>query len=355
VSSLTSPVEPEVTVGPRLSKREKLSPYKEGLPTRFMRVAQRGRTWNLPRSFKGYKAFSQHEMSIGGAATKCFLAKSPDEPKDAYIAKFAHKNGSIETYTELLNNLLGSRLGFNMAHFGAMRLDGILHFVSKSFRDSAQEKLVHGSLMVEQHGLATDVETEGIKTAHHQQRVYDVDFVRELFRGTCGDNDDAIWERFVEMLVFDALIGSMDRHPRNWGVIVSATLPQTYRFSPIYDSARALLWDYSDDKLETLSRDSELKKYVVKSSPRVGLPLALCGNRKCTHFELIEYLLSKQPDQTSNSLRKINVDVSRIGARLLGEYPFVREFSSQRRRTIVKVLSIRHQALMAIAEKGGVK
>lgn len=58
------------------------------------------------------------------------------------------------------------------------------------------------------------------------------------------------------MLVFGAIIGCMDRHmQRNWGVVVTATTPRQYRFAPIFDSARALLWDYDDARLERLSRN----------------------------------------------------------------------------------------------------
>lgn len=82
------------TVSGPLTKREQFSPYKEGLPTVFRRVARRGIDWDLPRSFTGYKASSQHEMTIPGAATKCFLSVDR-KLNGAYIAKFAHKNGAI--------------------------------------------------------------------------------------------------------------------------------------------------------------------------------------------------------------------------------------------------------------------
>ena len=45
-------------------------------------------------------------MGIGGAATKCFLSVK-GQMEGAFIAKYAHKNGEIETYTELFNNQLG--------------------------------------------------------------------------------------------------------------------------------------------------------------------------------------------------------------------------------------------------------
>ena len=225
----------------RVRKRELLSPYRAGLPTRFERVARRGVDWELPRNFKGYRASSEHEMSIGGAATKCYL--SVDGKLDgAYIAEFAHKNAEIETYTELFNNQFGKLLGFEMADSGIAKLDGVLHFVSRPFRQEG-EQLVHGSLMVEMLGLADSQEIERIRTAAQQQGTFDVDFVETVIRAFCGADFDAVFDKFLAMLVFDALIGSMDRHPRNWGVIRPmkdrGAGSGHFRFSPIYDSARA--------------------------------------------------------------------------------------------------------------------
>jgi hypothetical protein len=261
---------------PKISKRDLLSPYRQGLPTKFARVARRGVNWELPRNFKGYTASEQHKMGIGGAATKCFLSIA-GQMEGAYIAKYAHKNGEIETHTELFNNQLGKVLGFEMAHSGIAMLDGSLHFLSRSFRASG-EKLVHASLMVETLGLADSKEMARVKTVAQQQGVFDIEFVQTFMREFCGSAFEAVFDKFVAMLVFDALIGSMDRHARNWGVLAPETKESgngagAIRFSPIYDSARALLWDLTDAKINALSA-SELKRYIEKSTPRIGVA---CG------------------------------------------------------------------------------
>lgn len=145
-----------------------LSPYRQGLPTRFIRAGKRGTRWGISRTLVGYKATASQDISMAGAATKCFLSKNGDL-KDGYIAKFAHKNGHIETYTELFNNQLGCALRFEMAHSGIIRLDGVLHFISRSFRTDESQQLLHGSLLVEEAGLANRVELECIKTTASQQ------------------------------------------------------------------------------------------------------------------------------------------------------------------------------------------
>ena len=241
-----------------------------------------------------------------------------------------------------------------MAHSGVMKLDGVLHFVSRSFRLSSEEALVHGSLMVEELGLAQKHEIEKIKTVYQQQGIYDIDFVEQVIRQVCGDQFGLVFDKFVEMLAFDALIGSMDRHPRNWGVLRSTVEPVLLRFSPIYDSARALLWDLNDDKVRfLLKNETELLRYMGKAAPRIGLPGHIAGNRKCNHFQLIEYLMKKHKSSTLNALRKIPRNVSALALNLLNTWPFSKAFKSVRKSSIIRVIDYRAAELVALQLKGG--
>jgi hypothetical protein len=330
----------------RIGKRELLSPYRTGLPTRFERVAKRGINWELPRNFKRYKASSQHKMGIGGAATKCFLSVN-GRMKGAYIAKYAHKNGEIETYTELFNNQLGKALGLEMAHSGIARLDGHLHFLSRSFRASG-ENLVHASLMVETLGLADSKEMALVKTIAQQQGIFDVDFVETFMREFCGVDFDTVFDKFIAMLVFDALIGSMDRHARNWGVLAPEAAKEPIRgrirFSPIYDSARALLWDLTDARIKELSA-ADIKRYIEKSSPRIGIPHA---ERRCNHFELLSFLLAKHRTLIINNIQKFPSSTSGIASDLLHRWPFRDVFSTVRRRAIINIIDSRFDRLRSI-------
>lgn len=45
------------------------------LPERFVRVGERGRTWDLPRRFANYKAVSHAELSVAGAARSLFCGR----------------------------------------------------------------------------------------------------------------------------------------------------------------------------------------------------------------------------------------------------------------------------------------
>jgi hypothetical protein len=287
-------------------------------------------------------------MSIGGKAPKWVLVDGADR-YDFYIAKLGSVNGRAETITELFNNHLGSALGFPMAHFGIARLDDGLYFVTKNFRGPG-ERLVHGSLMVEELFVAKQ-ETERI--SHKvEQSFYNVDFVKEVIVAFCGEDAHHVFEKFVQMLVFDALIGSMDRHAQNWGVLQTTSLPPRFRFAPIYDSARALLWLLPDSKLLRYDRDSGLLlKYVMDSKPCIGPTRNHPNINKCNHFDVIENLLSEYPHQTRQGLLKIPADIRPIVATLLGQFPYSRYLSALRRRLMLKLIAIRADKLNQITAK----
>ena len=331
-------------------------------PSSLKRVAGGGLTWGLPRTFSGYRAVV--DTAIGGKATKWIL-RNEESPNDFYIAKFGNKNGRIEVYTELFNNQLGTALGFEMAHSGLARLDKDVYFVTRNFREE-NERLVHGSLMVEE-VFAAPKATEKIEY-NQEQAFYTIDVVYQVIRDFCGAQSAAVFLGFVEMLVFDALIGSMDRHAQNWGVLQTATAPQRFRFSPVFDSARALFWDIPDGRLLSFDYDEEaltedetalrkaqqpLRKYVENSKPCIGPEPNHPKMNKCNHFDLVRNLMKLYPTETNQALAKLPSDVGAKAATILGGFPFADAFWSVRKRMIIRTLSMRGALLHEILNEGG--
>lgn len=337
-----------LTADPRYQKRRQEKPrVPVEPPVSIRRSAVRGDTWGLSRTMPGY--IVQHE-SIGGKATK-WAVRGTAGPDDFYIAKFGNKNGRTEIFTELFNNQFGEALGFDMAHSGIAKLDDHLYFVTRNFRKS--ERLVHGSLMIEDIFSARG-QLEKIGHHHAEQAFYSVDLMEQVIHHYCGSHGARVFEKFVEMLVYDALIGSMDRHAMNWGVLLSEfSDPCDFRLAPIFDSARALLWDHTEGKLLELDLDdAALSRYLDLAAPCIG-PHTSRKGQHFNHFEFIKHLLEVYPHPTKRAYSKIPVDVRRIGRNLMGHFPFRRGFSSLRKRVILKVLSARADRLRTIFLEGG--
>ncbi len=307
-----------------------------------------GRTWDLPKSFTDYKVADPQKTSVRGAAPKVIIERESD-PEDWYIVKAAEMHGARETLTELLINQLGRRLGFEMAHSGVVRLNGELCFCSHNFLQ-ADEDMRHGSVLIESF-FDYDLGAVG-KNPWSEQRTYDVDMIRDLLEEYCKEDFTIVFQGFVDMLVFDALTGSMDRHMQNWGVVATRVLPEKRRFAPIFDSARALLWDYEDDKIERLTGEPvRLKGYTDRARPKVGF--ASTG-KAINHFQLVDHLFARYPEPTKAALTKVTPEKVSAASKLVREYPFKRAFSQIRIDTIIKLLAIRSERLEQIASgKGG--
>jgi hypothetical protein len=322
------------------------------VPRKFKRIAARSCKWDIPRSFFGYHVDVTYH-ALGNA--RKWILRSEDGGADFYIVKYPDKNGLIETFTELLINQLGSACGFDMAHSGVASLDGETVFVTRSFL-AVDEHLVHGSFLIEDHFKAKG-ELDNIHRSK-EQAFYSVDFVVRTIEEYCGADGQTVIEKFVEMLLFDALVGTNDRHPQNWGVIRASKTPGGYRLAPIFDTARALLWNTSDAKLQELLKDEKLLRYhIARAKPIIGPEQKFLKTKSspCNHFEFIGNLFSVLPHQMVTAVTKVPSNVDRIAARLLQRsFPFSgKPFSRLRRETILKLLSIRADELSRTLEKGG--
>lgn len=301
----------------------------------------------MQRRFSGYSAVSHEQLSVRGAAPK-FILRSNSNERDWYIVKAAESWGEIETLTELLNNMIGERLGFPMAHHGLLRADGYLRFASRNFQ-SEEETLIHGSVLFRE---VFDDDLNGVgKKVWDEQRTFDISLIRDVLEQVCGAKHDVLFSRLVEMLIFDALIGSMDRHMQNWGVLASIREPRSYCFAPIFDSARALLWDCDEDKLKRLAENNHaLDGYLNRAKPKIGM--AALG-RVVNHFSLVKHLMQEFPVPTREALRKLDPISIHISAGIVREFPFSRAFSSLRKALVAKVLVLRAEKLTQILEEGG--
>jgi HipA-like C-terminal domain len=346
----SSPVRTEIlTPSPLAALHQERLPVPTTPPTKLRRAgSSRKSTWDLPRSFVNYTAVV--DTSIGGKATKWVL-RNHERATDFYIAKFGNKNGTIEVLTELFNNQLGTALGFEMAHSGVARLDDHPYFVTKNFRAS-DEALVHGSLMIETiFGAPKATEQIDFK---HEQAFYSVDVVRDVIFEFCQKDAEQVFRKFIEMLVLDALIGAMDRHAQNWGVLQTTTTPNHCRLAPIFDTARALFWDVPDGRLAAYeTSSSRLQKYIENSKPCIGPESNHPKKNSCNHFDLVMNLMRLYSHQTTEALQKIPTDADSRAAIMLSSLPFGSAFSDTRKRLIVKTLGTRSARLRAILEEGG--
>ncbi|HVA46108.1 MAG TPA: HipA domain-containing protein [Pirellulales bacterium] len=216
--------------------------------------------------------------SIGGDAPKSFIRMqeyTPGQPGRAirfwpyFIAKVGSKSYPNESVTEHLLTRIGEAFGMKMATTQLRIVGTQVRLLSKYFLRRGEESLVHGIEVFKQY---LDEETvEAIAAARQEQVFYTFQTVLAAIKFAFPDHADEILPGVVEMLAFDALVGNNDRHPANWGFIVPVTKKPSPRFSPVYDTARAMFWNVSEEKVARILADPDmLDAYIDRSVPQIG-------------------------------------------------------------------------------------
>jgi HipA-like C-terminal domain len=216
-------------------------------------------------------------LSIPGMAPKDFVTdteyrpghRSRKERTESYIAKVGSKFYPNESIAEHLVTRLGQIYGLNIADSKLRLVDGQVRFMSKYFLDRQREQLTHGAEIFE---LSLGKENYAEIAEKREESEYftfqmTIEAIKEAFPGF----EKKIVPGFVEMLTFDALIGHNDRHPYNWGVIVPLRKSVAPRFSPIFDTARALFWNVPERRISQMLNDqNQLEIYIKRCAAPVG-------------------------------------------------------------------------------------
>jgi HipA-like C-terminal domain len=271
----------------------------------------------IARLKEGYYFFHENS-SIGGDAPKDFISvydyregrKRKTQSWSKYIAKIGHKSYPTESITEHLITRIGQVLNFKMAESRLMRVNGQVRFLSKFFLKKHDE-LLHGAEIFSAHlgemdlSFVNQIEAEKISPS-----MFTFDFIRSAINAVFPTNAHSILEGFVKMLALDAIVGNNDQHHYNWGVINDIRGVRKPRFSPIYDTARALFWNLTEERLNKLCLHPTTKKWhpknvqtLVESYSKRTMPwTGSTADTRLGHFELLEHILQKCPEFKSTLL-----------------------------------------------------
>ena len=216
-----------------------------------------------------------------------------------FFAKFGRKSYPHESVTEYLINKIGEYLGLKMNETRLVVANGQVRFLSKDFIQPGK-RLIHGIEILAEYFEDRDF-VDQINADRKNRREYltfeEVErAVHHVYPSECVE----IMGELIKMIAFDAIVGNNDRHFYNWGVIGNVVTSDHERtvFAPVYDSARALFWNDTEEAVQKMVQayqkraSTQFEAYIRKSAPR----LSFDGNPDANHFELIAYLCSYKPE-----------------------------------------------------------
>jgi hypothetical protein len=207
-----------------------------------------------------------------------------------YIAKVGHKWYPNESITEYLLNRLGETLGLEMAKSRLVWISGQLRFLSRYFLNT-HEALIHGAEIYANYLSDDKAFVKEIEDKDLAREFFTVQFTSDAIGFAFPKDSSVIMKALIKQLLFDAFVGNQDRHYFNWGVISDITKKKQPIFSPIYDTARALFWNESEQKIVGRFQDLKigttlLTKYIQQSRPKIGWE----KERNINHIRLVELI-----------------------------------------------------------------
>lgn len=221
-----------------------------------------------------------------------------------YVAKTGHKWYPNESITEYLLNQLGTIFGIKMAESGLAIINNQLRFLSKYFLDTQKEELVHGAEIFA--GYLQDMSmVKQIEKENMAQDMFTLQFVEKAIIKSFPNQANTILHELVKLLIYDAFVGNNDRHYYNWAVIRPFNAKKEPHFSPVYDTARGLLWNMSDtnlaNKVQAQGKEAFIRKYSIQSKPKLGWE----GEHLINHFRLLELIYTNEFYITKTEVRQL--------------------------------------------------
>ena len=295
------------------------------------------------------------DISVTGDAPKDIIRlyeyknglKSKYKNWPIHIAKLGHKYYPMESITEQLITDIGLKFGFNLASSKICWVGGQIRFLSLYFLNGKTEELYHGANMYagflnNDEKFVDEIELKGMT-----QDFFTIKFSKQVIEYFFPNESEFLFKSFMRMLLFDGLVGNNDRHMYNWGVIKGIYGIQSPKFAPIYDSARGLLWNERESRINELYKNKGLlnnfiKKYCEKSKPKIGIE----NEGNVNHFELIQkYSSFFKDDELTNNIfaeNKIKYVISMINKE------YIQLLSENRRKLVIDILIYRFEKIRNI-------
>lgn len=263
---------------------------------------------------------------------------------DGYYAKFGGKSYPHESIMEYGINKIGEALGLKMNETKIVIANGQIRFLSKDFIKRGSQKLIHGVEILHEYFEDKEFIDRINKDRNKRRELLTFDVIENALLHVHPIQCDELLLDLVKLITFDAIVGNNDRHFYNWGIIgdIKNISNRKVEFSPIYDTARGLLWNTVESQVVKMYNQyvhgstSQIQAFVTKSKPRFSFD----DNPKANHFQLIEYLAQRNVDYKVEIAKLVTENAEKNVLKELKNTIF-RYLSDERKFLIVEILKLR--------------
>jgi hypothetical protein len=177
---------------------------------------------------------------------------------------------------------------------------------------------------------------------------------------------DDLLQSYSDMVIFDVLIGNMDRHHENWGVCEDKQYKQQLLFdkkglkdlryfTPLFDHGSSLMYELSDkNKEDYLNDESRVRSYVEEN--KFGFLLDMNGQKNNVFTIIHQHLEAQTPwaARLKKALKRVSqIDLLALAALIIQmpSLPML-QYDASRRRLLYKSMIMRYNKLNELYERG---
>lgn len=227
-------------------------------------IAYTGYGSNTHRGFT-----SSPEYTTNGMLRKCWRRLN----KKIYLYKGGTSgaaNTGNEPYSEYYASQIAQRMGLNHVTYGLSKWKGVLCSTCELF---------------------TDINTSYVPIFNFVPNCT-LTNVAEFLKSLGGD----YYDRFADMLVFDALICNTDRHYGNFGLLVDNKTNKPVAFAPIFDNGLSLFNYAMDEDLQDLGKYAKTRVPAFKNVSYEDIVKEFISERQRNQLrKMINFTFQKHP------------------------------------------------------------
>ncbi|RWZ83236.1 hypothetical protein [Glutamicibacter sp. HZAU] len=278
-----------------------------------------------------------------GAEIKHVLADPKDSDK-----RWFFKNNTVdermrygEDFAELLSSHLAPLLGIASATVYLAVHDGVEGIISLDVKPLGLD-LIHGAVWLPSRGITDFVQGSKMRQGHSLTNIKNsLDGVLPPPGGEYSSGMTA-FDAFAGICIFDAWIANQDRHEDNWAILHPSIKRNDLqeRLSPIYDNASSLGFNLSEERLLSMTEDTngqEIEAWAARAKAK-RLERVGPGNRRLGLSEAAGMAFSMctaaGKEHWSNRLQELDLDQIR------GIPHQIPKMSLPRRKFIDKLLTV---------------
>lgn len=244
----------------------------------------------MPDSYQIVSIVAQPELieQLGSKPKFWFHMPRDEQP---WLFKFS-REGTGEDWAEKIAAELAAKLQIHAAQVELGRFDGRRGTISHSFVNRRESwALIHGDELLSGyvHGYKKDQVFH--LSAHTLENILAV--LRRLF--TDPQQLQAQVQQFAGYLVLDAIIGNVDRHHQNWGVLRRTRVDGSVEemLAPTFDHASSLGRNVPPEERERRLREGSISVYVRRG--KGGIFLSNTDRRGANPLELVLHAAREMP------------------------------------------------------------